>query len=72
MKLDYTMVPVPYDLLLMLQRRGAISFEKGDKTALYVRQLGKGKSAAFDLCYQLLCLLITWTICHTNNSIVGF
>ena len=41
MKLDSKMVPVPYDLLLMLQRRGAISFDKGDKTATYVRQLGK-------------------------------
>lgn len=41
MILDNTMVPVPYDLLLMLQRRGAISFDKGDKTAVYVRQLGK-------------------------------
>ena len=35
------MVPVPYELLLMLQRRAGISFDSKDKTAVYVRQLGK-------------------------------
>lgn len=38
----------------MLQRRGAISFDKTDKTAVYVRQLGKHLLYTF---YATCCVL---------------